>query len=56
MSLWSLGSQPLMWMAFHDDCAYLERKWHLDGLGYLEDVTQESLDTAKILHWNGHSK
>eukprot|EP01104_Vermistella_antarctica_P011835 TRINITY_DN3345_c0_g1_i1.p1 TRINITY_DN3345_c0_g1~~TRINITY_DN3345_c0_g1_i1.p1 ORF type:complete len:352 (+),score=69.61 TRINITY_DN3345_c0_g1_i1:221-1276(+) len=55
--LWKHGSQPPLLLTFYKKFAPLDPRWNTDRLGYSKPVvTQEQIDAAHLLHWNGPKK
>jgi len=54
--LWGFGTQPIMLLVAYGQWKYLEPQWNVNGLGWNKDMSQESLEGANLLHWNGRSE
>lgn len=54
--LWTAGSLPLGWVTFYEQTQPLESKWHVLGLGYETGVTQEDVEQAAVVHYDGIMK
>ena len=54
--LWKLGSQPLMYTLAGNDVDFVDKRWNMEGLGWDMTISNHSLSSGYILHWNGKSK
>ena len=54
--LWGLGSQPLMYVLAGNDVEFIDKRWNMEGLGWDMTISNHSLSSGYILHWNGRSK
>ena len=55
-NLWSLGSQPQMYALAGNDVDFVDKRWNMEGLGWDMTISNHSLSSGYILHWNGKSK
>jgi alpha-1,4-galacturonosyltransferase len=56
--LWRVGTLPIGQMVFYNHTIALDRRWHLLGFGQPNSrvVSEQELETAAILHYNGNMK
>ncbi|KAL6043266.1 Pectate lyase [Balamuthia mandrillaris] len=54
--LWMFATQPLLIVVFHGQWQQLGQEWNVIDLGWRNDVSEESIQSAKVLHWNGERK
>ncbi|KAL6067722.1 Pectate lyase [Balamuthia mandrillaris] len=54
--LWMFATQPLLIVVFHGQWQQLGQEWNVIDLGWRNDVSEESIQSAKVLHWNGEQK
>ena len=50
--LWKLGTQPIIYIVTGDDWNRVDKRWNVDGLGYMY-LSPQTLKRAYILHWTG---
>lgn len=54
--LWKLGSLPPGLITFWNHTFFLDRSWHVLGLGYNPNVNQKEIKRAAVIHYNGNMK
>ncbi|TKY52696.1 galacturonosyltransferase 6 [Spatholobus suberectus] len=56
MGLWNVGSLPLGWLTFYNKTEFLDRQWHVLGLGYSSGVDRNEIERAAVIHYDGIRK
>ncbi|PIN25807.1 Polygalacturonate 4-alpha-galacturonosyltransferase [Handroanthus impetiginosus] len=51
--LFTAGSLPIGWVTFYKQTIPLDKSWHVLGLGYDSGVSQEDIDHASVVHFDG---
>ncbi|KAF1898056.1 hypothetical protein Lal_00032820 [Lupinus albus] len=54
--LWNIGSLPLGWLTFYNKTKFLDRWWHVLGLGVNSEVDRNVIERAAVIHYNGIRK
>lgn len=54
--LWKSGSLPIGWVTFYNHTLPLPWEWHVLGLGYDSDVSNERIEKAAVIHYDGIMK
>ncbi|CAI8046779.1 UDP-glucuronate 4-epimerase 4 [Geodia barretti] len=55
-ALWRFGTQPILLLVAHGQWDHLPLEWNVDGLGWNTFIPQQTLNSAKLLHWSGRGK
>lgn len=55
-TLWKLGTLPPGLLAFYGLTEPLDRRWHVLGLGYDMNIDSRLIESAAVIHFNGHMK
>ncbi|XP_004493743.1 probable galacturonosyltransferase 6 isoform X2 [Cicer arietinum] len=56
MPLLNSGSLPLGWLTFYNKIMYLDRRWHILGLGYDSGIDSNKIEQAAVIHYDGIRK
>ena len=51
--LWTLGTQPILYLIAYGNAKNVDSRWNLEGLGYKGRMNETKLSDAYIHHWNG---
>ncbi|KAK9083521.1 hypothetical protein Scep_029992 [Stephania cephalantha] len=54
--VWKSGSLPLGLVAFYNQTVFLDRRWHVLGLGYESGVQPLDIERAAVIHYDGDMK
>ncbi|KAF9679303.1 hypothetical protein SADUNF_Sadunf06G0000900 [Salix dunnii] len=54
--LWKLGTLPPGLITFWKRTHPLDRRWHVLGLGYNQNVSQIEIERGAVIHYNGNMK
>eukprot|EP00258_Populus_trichocarpa_P046474 XP_024462493.1 galacturonosyltransferase 8 isoform X1 [Populus trichocarpa] len=55
-TLWRLGTLPPGLITFYSTTKPLDKSWHVLGLGYNPGLSEEKIQNAAVIHYNGDSK
>ncbi|KAJ6428656.1 hypothetical protein OIU84_020346 [Salix udensis] len=55
-TLWRLGTLPPGLITFYSTTKPLDKSWHVLGLGYNPRLSEEKIQNAAVVHYNGDSK
>ncbi|KAK4768132.1 hypothetical protein SAY87_003273 [Trapa incisa] len=53
-TLWKLGTLPLGLLAFYGLTEPLDRRWHVQGLGFDPNIDSRLIESAAIIHSMGN--
>lgn len=54
--LWKLGTLPPGLITFYKTTKPMDKSWHVLGLGYNPNISQEKIKSAAVIHFNGNMK
>ncbi|MCO5606479.1 hypothetical protein L7F22_060667 [Adiantum nelumboides] len=54
--LWKLGTLPPGLITFYKTTKPMDKSWHVLGLGYKPNISQEKIKSAAVIHYNGNMK
>ncbi|XXG74804.1 hypothetical protein AAC387_Pa07g3427 [Persea americana] len=54
--LWNLGTLPPGLLTFYQLTHPLDKSWHVLGLGYNSSISEEDIENAAVIHYNGNMK
>ncbi|PSS30548.1 Galacturonosyltransferase [Actinidia chinensis var. chinensis] len=55
-TLWKLGTLPPGLITFYSTTKFLDKSWHVLGLGYNPSVSMDEINNAAVIHFNGNMK
>ncbi|PKI31094.1 hypothetical protein CRG98_048513, partial [Punica granatum] len=55
-TLWKLGTLPPGLLAFYGLTEPLDRRWHVQGLGFDPNIDSRLIESAAVIHFNGNMK
>lgn len=55
-TLWKLGTLPPGLLAFYGLTEPLDRRWHVQGLGFDPNIDSRLIESAAVIHFNGNLK
>ncbi|KAG5527811.1 hypothetical protein RHGRI_028673 [Rhododendron griersonianum] len=55
-TLWKSGTLPAGLIAFYSTTKFLDKSWHVLGLGYNPSVSMDHINNAAVIHFNGNMK
>uniref|UniRef100_A0A7N0TCZ8 Hexosyltransferase n=1 Tax=Kalanchoe fedtschenkoi TaxID=63787 RepID=A0A7N0TCZ8_KALFE len=55
-TLWKLGTLPPGLITFYSTTKPLDKSWHVLGLGYNPSISQDEIEHAAVVHFNGNMK
>lgn len=55
-TLWKLGTLPPGLITYYKTTKPLDKSWHVLGLGYNPNISQEKIKNAAVVHFNGNMK
>ncbi|KAF7129990.1 hypothetical protein RHSIM_Rhsim10G0061300 [Rhododendron simsii] len=55
-TLWKSGTLPAGLTAFYSTTKFLDKSWHVLGLGYNPSVSMDHINNAAVIHFNGNMK
>ncbi|KAK4781542.1 hypothetical protein SAY86_015644 [Trapa natans] len=55
-TLWKLGILPPGLLAFYGLTEPLDRRWHVQGLGFDPNIDSRLIESAAVIHFNGNMK
>lgn len=54
--MWKSGTLPAGLIAFYSTTKFLDKSWHVLGLGYNPSVSMDHINNAAVIHFNGNMK
>ncbi|CAM8914609.1 unnamed protein product [Rhodiola kirilowii] len=55
-TLWKLGTLPPGLITFYSTTKPLDKSWHVLGLGYNPSISEDEIEHAAVVHFNGNMK